>query len=29
MSDFLTRFDYLKRIANQDSKLVKELAAER
>lgn len=29
MSDFLTRFDLMKRIAEQDSMLVRELAAER
>lgn len=29
MSDFLTRFDFMKRIADQDSNLVNELAAER
>ncbi len=29
ISDFMTRFDYLKRIADQDSNLMKELAVER
>lgn len=29
MSDFVTRFDFLTRIAEQDSRLVRELAAER